>query len=159
MKITVISIGKLKEKYLKSGMDEYIKRLSRYCVIEQIELSDEKCPESLSPAEKEMIKDVEGKKILSRLKPGTYIISLEIDGKMLSSEALSSFIEKVTISGKNHITFLIGGSLGLSDEVKNKSDFSLSFSKMTFPHQMMKLILLEQIYRSFRILKNEPYHK
>jgi len=159
MKITVISVGKLKEKYLKAGIDEYSKRLSRYCTLELIEVSDEKCPETLSDLEKEIIKNKEGGKILSRIKKGSYIISLEIEGKMLSSEELSAHMEKVTTAGNSHITLIIGGSLGLSDEIKKNSRLSLSFSKMTFPHQMMKLILLEQIYRAFRIIKNEPYHK
>ena len=159
MKITIISVGKLKEKYLQAGIEEFSKRLSRYCKLSIVEVADEKCPETLSESEKMIIKNKEGKKILSKIKEGSYIISLEIDGKMLSSEALSSLIERITTSGSSHISFIIGGSLGLSDEIKKRSSFSLSFSKMTFPHQMMRLILLEQIYRAFRIIKNEPYHK
>ncbi|MBB6478880.1 23S rRNA (pseudouridine(1915)-N(3))-methyltransferase RlmH [Spirochaeta isovalerica] len=159
MKITLISVGKLKEKYLREGIAEYSKRLSRYCSLEMIEVSDEKCPESLSDADKEIIKNKEGDRITSKLKEGTYLITLEIEGKELSSEKLASRIEKVTTGGNSHLTFLIGGSLGLSDNLKRRTDFALSFSKLTFPHQMMKLILLEQIYRSFRIIRNEPYHK
>lgn len=159
MKITVISVGKLKEKYLKEGIDEYSKRLSRYCQLELIEVPDEKCPETLSSSEQEIVKDKEGKKILSKIRENSFVITLEIDGKSLTSEMLSTQIEKITNSGNSHIYFLIGGSLGLSDETKKRSDFKLSFSKMTFPHQLMKLILLEQIYRSFRITRNEPYHK
>lgn len=159
MKITIISVGKLKEKYLKAGIEEYSKRLSRYCRLDLIQVSDEKCPESLSPADREIIKNKEGEKILSKVKEGSFIISLEIEGKQLTSEALASKIEQITTSGSSHITFLIGGSLGLSDQIKKLSSFSLSFSKMTFPHQLMKLILVEQIYRAFRIIRNEPYHK
>ena len=159
MKITIISVGKLKEKYLKEGIDEYSKRLSRYCQLQLIEVPDEKCPESLSDADREIIKNKEGERILSKIKEGSFIISLEIEGKELTSEMLASKIEKTTTTGFSHITFLIGGSLGLSEQLKKKSSFSLSFSKMTFPHQLMKLILLEQIYRSFRITRNEPYHK
>ncbi len=159
MKITVISVGKLKEKYLKSGIEEYSKRLSRYCQLSLIEVADEKCPETLSAADREIIKNKEGEKILAKLKEGSYIISLEIEGKQFTSEEMAEKIEKITTSGFSHITFLIGGSLGLSDKLKNISKLSLSFSKMTFPHQLMKLILVEQIYRSFRIIKNEPYHK
>ena len=159
MKITIISVGKLKEKYLRSGIEEYSKRLSRYCKLELIEVPDEKCPESLSDADKEIIKNKEGQKIQGKIKEGSYIISLEIAGKMLTSESLATQFEKVMSSGFSHVTFLIGGSLGLSDQLKQKSSLSLSFSKMTFPHQLMKLILVEQIYRSFRIIRNEPYHK
>jgi len=159
MKITVISVGKLKEKYLKAGIDEYSKRLTRYCQLDFVEVADEKCPETLSSADREIIKKKEGEKILSKIKEGSFLISLEIEGKQLTSEAMAAQIEKITTSGFSHITFLIGGSLGLSDQLKKKSKLSLSFSKMTFPHQLMKLILVEQIYRSFRIIKNEPYHK
>ena len=159
MKITVISVGKIKEKYLAAGIDEFKKRLSRYSTLNLIEVADEKCPETLSESEKTIIKNREGEKILSKIKDTAHIITLEIDGKMLSSEGLASHIEKTAISGSSHLIFIIGGSLGLSDKIKKKSHFSLSFSKMTFPHQMMKLILLEQIYRAFRIIRNEPYHK
>ena len=159
MKITIIGPGKLKEKYLKDGISEYTKRLSIYSKIEIIEVNDEKCPENLSPADMEIVKNREGERILSRVNPSSYIITLELEGNQLTSEELSTKIEKITLNGFSHITFIIGGSLGLHKEVREKSHFKLCFSKMTFPHQLMKLILVEQIYRSFRILKNEPYHK
>lgn len=159
MNITVISVGKLKEKYLKLGIDEFTKRLSKYSKLELIELDDEKCPENLSEKDMLIVKEKEGKKILSKIKNNSYVITLCIDGKNLSSEELADKISKTAVSGKSHITFIIGGSLGLCDEVIKRADYKLSFSKMTFPHQMMKLILLEQIYRAFRINNNEPYHK
>ncbi|MGL5751581.1 MAG: 23S rRNA (pseudouridine(1915)-N(3))-methyltransferase RlmH [Paraclostridium sp.] len=159
MNISVISVGKLKEKYLKLGIEEFSKRLSKYCKLELIELEDEKCPENLSAKDMEIVKDKEGKKILSKIKNNSYVIALAIDGKNLSSEELADTISKLAVRGNSHITFIIGGSLGLSDEVLKRADYKLSFSKMTFPHQMMKLILLEQVYRAFRINNNEPYHK
>lgn len=159
MNINIITVGKLKEKYLKLGIDEFKKRLSKYCKLEIIELYDEKAPENLSDKEMEMIKDKEGKKILGKVKGNSYVIALAIDGKNLSSEELASTIESLGVRGNSHITFVIGGSLGLSDEVLERADYKLSFSKMTFPHQLMRLILLEQVYRAFRINKGEPYHK
>lgn len=159
MNINIITVGKLKEKYLKLGIDEFKKRLSKYCKLEIIELDDEKAPENLSDKEMEMIKDKEGKKILGKVKGNSYVIALAIDGKNLSSEELASAIESLGVRGNSHITFVIGGSLGLSDEVLERADYKLSFSKMTFPHQLMRLILLEQVYRAFRINKGEPYHK
>lgn len=159
MNINIITVGRLKEKYLKLGIDEFKKRLSKYCKLEIIELDDEKAPENLSDKEMEMIKDKEGKKILGKVKVNSYVIALAIDGKNLSSEELASTIESLGVRGNSHITFVIGGSLGLSDEVLERADYKLSFSKMTFPHQLMRLILLEQVYRAFRINKGEPYHK
>ena len=159
MNISIITVGKLKEKYLKLGIEEFSKRLSKYCKLEFTELDDEKCPENLSEKDMLIVKDKEGKKILSKIKSNSYVIALAIDGKNLSSEELADTISKLGVRGKTHITFVIGGSLGLSDEVLKRADYKLSFSKMTFPHQMMKLILLEQVYRSFRINNNEPYHK
>lgn len=159
MNINIITVGKLKEKYLKLGIDEFKKRLSKYCKLEIIELDDEKAPENLSDKEMEMIKDKEGKKILGKVKGNSYVIALAIDGKNLSSEELARTIESLGVRGNSHITFVIGGSLGLSDEVLERADYKLSFSKMTFPHQLMRLILLEQVYRAFRINKGEPYHK
>ncbi|CEP82416.1 23S rRNA (pseudouridine(1915)-N(3))-methyltransferase RlmH [Paeniclostridium sordellii] len=159
MNITIISVGKLKEKYLKLGIEEFSKRLSKYCKLDMIELDDEKCPENLSDKDMEIVKNKEGQKILSKIKNNSYVIALAIDGKNLSSEELADTISKLTVRGISHITFIIGGSLGLADEVLKRADYKLSFSKMTFPHQLMKLILLEQVYRSFRINNNEPYHK
>lgn len=159
LKISIISVGKIKEKYIKLGIDEFSKRLSRYAKLEIIELNDEKAPENLSPRDMEIIKNTEGDAILSKIRPNSYTIALAIDGKNLSSESLAKKINDLSVSGNSHINFVIGGSLGLSDSVLKTSDFKLSFSAMTFPHQLMRLILLEQIYRSFRINNSEPYHK
>ena len=159
MRINIVCVGKIKEKYLKLGIDEFKKRLSKYCKLEIIELEDEKAPENLSDKEMLMIKEKEGKKILSKIKDNSYVIALAIDGKNLSSEELAETINKLGVRGVSNITFVIGGSLGLSDEVLSRSDYKLSFSKMTFPHQLMRLILLEQVYRAYRINNGEPYHK
>ena len=159
MRINIVCVGKIKEKYLKLGIDEFKKRLSKYCKLEIIELEDEKAPENLSDKEMLMIKEKEGKKILSKIKDNSYVIALAIDGKNLSSEELAETINKVGVRGISNITFVIGGSLGLSDEVLSRADYKLSFSKMTFPHQLMRLILLEQVYRAYRINNGEPYHK
>ena len=159
MNINIVCVGKIKEKYLKLGIDEFKKRLSKYCKLDVIELDDEKPPENLSDKEMLMIKDKEGKKILSKVKANSYVIALAIDGKNLSSEELADTMSKLAVRGSSHITFIIGGSLGLSDEVLSRADYKLSFSKMTFPHQLMRLILLEQVYRAYRINNGEPYHK
>ena len=159
MNISIISVGKIKEKYLKLGIEEFSKRLSKYSKLEFIELDDEKCPENLSEKDMILVKEKEGTKILSKIKQNSYVIALFIEGNNLSSEELASKISNLAVSGKSHITFIIGGSLGLSNDVLKRADYKLSFSKMTFPHQLMKLILLEQIYRAFRINNNEPYHK
>lgn len=159
MKISIITVGKLKEKYLKQGIDEYLKRLSAYAKVEIIEVADEKAPEHLSEAEMEEVKRKEGERILSHLSEDTYIITLEISGRMLNSEQLAAKIDELGTYGKSKLAFIIGGSLGLSKEVQNRSDLALSFSKMTFPHQLIRLILLEQIYRAYRINRGEPYHK
>lgn len=159
MNITILAVGRLKETYFRDAIAEYSKRLTKYCKLEIIEIQDEKAPESLSPAQELIIKDKEGQSIIKLIKDYSYIITLAINGKMLSSEQLSETMSELALSGKSNITFIIGGSLGLSEEVLNKSDMKLSFSKMTFPHQLMRVILLEQIYRSYRISKGEPYHK
>ena len=159
MNISIIVVGKLKEKYLKAGIDEYLKRLSSYAKIEIVEIPDEKAPEVLSAAEMEQVKQKEGEKLLAKLPHDTYVMALAIDGKMKSSEELADSLDKLATYGKSKIAFVIGGSLGLSDEVLKRADEKLSFSKMTFPHQLMRLILLEQVYRAFRINRNEPYHK
>ena len=159
MNISIISIGKLKEKYLKQGIDEYLKRLSSYAKIEIMELPDEKAPENLSDAEMLMVKEKEGIRILEKISEDTHVIALAIEGKMKSSEDLAKDLDRLATYGKSKIAFVIGGSLGLSSEVLQRADEKLSFSKMTFPHQMMKLILLEQVYRAFRINRGEPYHK
>ena len=159
MRISIVCVGKIKEKYLKLGIDEFSKRLSKYCKLELIELDDEKAPENLSDKEMLMIKEKEGKKILSKIKDNAHVIALAIDGKNLSSEELADNINNLGVRGTSHIVFVIGGSLGLSDEVLKRANYKLSFSKMTFPHQLMRLILLEQVYRAYRINNGEPYHK
>ncbi|WP_108672250.1 23S rRNA (pseudouridine(1915)-N(3))-methyltransferase RlmH [Peribacillus acanthi] len=159
MNISIITVGKLKEKYLKQGIDEYLKRLTSYAKVEVIELADEKAPETLSEIEMEQIKDKEGERILAKISQDTHVIALAIQGKMKSSEELADGLDKLATYGKSKVAFVIGGSLGLSDTVMKRSDESLSFSKMTFPHQLMRLILVEQIYRAFRINRGEPYHK
>lgn len=159
MNISIVTVGKLKEKYLKQGIDEYLKRLSAYAKMEVIEVADEKAPEVLSDLEMVQVKQKEGERILAKISQDTYVIALAIQGKMQSSEELADTLDKLATYGKSKIAFVIGGSLGLSDEVLNRSNAQLSFSKMTFPHQLMKLILVEQIYRAFRINRGEPYHK
>lgn len=159
MKISIITVGKLKEKYLKQGIAEYMKRLSAYATVEIIEVPDEKAPETMRPADEEIVKRKEGDRLLAHISPDTYVITLEINGKMLTSEQLADKMNELMTYGKSKIAFVIGGSLGLSEEVRQRSDFALSFSKMTFPHQLMRMVLLEQVYRGFRIIKGEPYHK
>lgn len=159
MNISLLTIGKLKEKYLKQGIDEYLKRLTAYAKVEVIELPDEKAPEQLSEIEMEQVKNKEGERLLAKISPDTYVIALAIEGKQRSSEELAEMIDKLATYGKSKIAFVIGGSLGLSKDVLNRADEKLSFSKMTFPHQLMRLILLEQVYRAYRINRNEPYHK
>lgn len=159
MKITIITVGKLKEKYLKQGIQEYMKRLGAYANIEIIELPDEKAPENMSEAEMEEVKRKEGERILAKVSLDSYIITLEILGELASSEKFAKKLDQLALHGKSKIAFIIGGSLGLSEEVQKRSDYALSFSKMTFPHQLMRLILVEQIYRAFRINRGEPYHK
>lgn len=159
MKITILCVGKIKEKYLQEGIGEYRKRLGKYVRLDILEVPDEKTPDRASEAEEAMIRRTEGEKLLKHIKPEDLVVTLAIDGKMLDSVALSRQLETWGVQGKSHIVFVIGGSLGLSPEVLSRGDFSLSFSKMTFPHQLMRMILLEQIYRSYRIMHNEPYHK
>jgi len=159
MNIRIISVGKIKEKYIKDGINEYKKRLSRYCFVEIIEVPDEKAPETLSLKEEGAVKDKEGEGILKHIKDSDYVVALDLRGKMLTSPELSSFISEKMISGTSTIDFIIGGSLGLSKRALKRADFSLCFSRMTFPHQLMRMILLEQIYRSFKIMRGEPYHK
>lgn len=159
MKITICCVGKIKEKFYSQAIEEYSKRLSKYCKLEIKEAADEKTPDSASDTVNRMIKEKEGDRLLSFIKDDSYVIVLAIDGKMLDSVELSEKIDNLMLSGKSDIVFVIGGSLGLDKRVLDRADYKLSFSKMTFPHQLMRVILLEQIYRSFRIMKNEPYHK
>ncbi len=159
MKITVITVGKIKEKYLKDAIAEYSKRLSKYCKLEIVEVADEKTPDNASEVVEDAIRAKEAERILKHVKDDAFVITLEINGKQLSSEELADKIEKLGVQGTSHIIFIIGGSIGLGQEVLQKSNYALSFSKMTFPHQLMRVILLEQIYRSYRIINGEPYHK
>ena len=159
MKITLITVVMIKEKYLKDAIAEYSKRLSRYCKLEIVEVADEKTPDNASDTVEDAIRDKEGERILKYIKEDAYVITLEIAGKMLTSEEMAEKIEKLGVQGTSHIIFIIGGSIGLGREIIKRSDYALSFSKMTFPHQLMRVILLEQIYRSYRIINHEPYHK
>ncbi|KYG60168.1 23S rRNA (pseudouridine(1915)-N(3))-methyltransferase RlmH [Planococcus maritimus] len=159
MNISIVTVGKLKEKYLKAGIAEYAKRLGAYAKIAEVEVADEKAPEQLSEADMEIVKKKEGERILAKIPQDAYVIALAIDGKMKTSEQLAKDMESLMTYGRSKVVFVIGGSLGLHDEVLKRADEKLSFSEMTFPHQLMKLILLEQIYRGFRIMKGEPYHK
>ena len=159
MKIKIITIGKLKEKYLVEGIKEYTKRLQAYTKVEFIEVSDEPIPDKCSDATALIIKEKEGSKVLTKIKDNEFVIVLDVVGKQIDSIGLSKLMEKCMIEGKSTITFVIGGSLGHGKEILNRANFALSFSKMTFPHQLMKLIMMEQIYRGFKIMKNESYHK
>lgn len=159
MKITILCVGKIKEKYFSMAIEEYVKRLSRYCKLEIIEVPDEKTDENASAAEEKIVKEKEGERILKNIKDTSYVIALAINGKQLNSVELSEKIEKLGVQGVSHITFVIGGSLGLDERILQRADYKLSFSKMTFPHQLMRVVLLEQVYRSYRIMNGEPYHK
>lgn len=159
MKITLITVGKIKEKYLKEAISEYKKRLGKYCRLEIIEVADEKMAEHAGGGADEQVRAKEACRVIRYIRQDAFVITLEISGKQLSSEELAEKIEALGIQGKSHIIFIIGGSIGLGKEVLEKSDFALSFSRMTFPHQLMRVVLLEQIYRSFRIINREPYHK
>lgn len=157
--IDIIAVGKVKEKYFRDAIREYRKRLSPFCKLNIIEVRDEKAPENLSDVQRNQILKKEGDRILAKIKPSNYVISLCIEGKEWSSEEMAKTIARLMVEGKSRITFIIGGSLGLCDEIKKKSDYLLSFSRLTFPHQLFRIIVLEQVYRSFKIIRNEPYHK
>ena len=159
MNISVICVGKIKEKFYREAIEEYSKRLTRYCKLELIEISDEKTPDNASEKEEIQIKDKEGDGILKNIKDNMYVITMDIKGDNLSSEQLADKIKNLGLSGDSNIVFIIGGSLGLSKKVLARADYKLSFSKMTFPHQLFRVMLLEQIYRGFRINAGEPYHK
>ncbi|MDS0527965.1 23S rRNA (pseudouridine(1915)-N(3))-methyltransferase RlmH [Clostridium sp. SHJSY1] len=159
MNITVISVGKIKEKYLKQAIDEYSKRLTRYCRLDIVELPDEKTPDNASEKEELIIKEKEGRGILSKIKDNSYVIAMDLKGKQLTSEEFAKFIENCGVMGNSNLVFVIGGSLGLSEEVIRRANYKLCFSKMTFPHQLFRVVLLEQVYRGFRIINGEPYHK
>lgn len=159
MKITILCVGKIKEKYFTDAVAEYIKRIGRYHKIEIVEVADEKTPDGAGEALNAQIMAREGERILAKIKEGSYVMALAIEGEELSSEELTEKLETLALSGDSHITFIIGGSLGLAKQVKKRADFLLSFSKMTFPHQLMRVVLLEQIYRCCKISAQEPYHK
>jgi 23S rRNA (pseudouridine1915-N3)-methyltransferase len=159
VKVTIISVGKVKDKYLQLGVDEFKKRLSRFCKLELIEVKDEALSEKASDKELEIVRQREGELILNKLPDTAYVIAMDIIGKQLTSKQLADKMQHIVTYGQSQIVFIIGGSVGLSDEVKKHSDMKLSFSKMTFPHQLFKLVLLEQVYRAFKINANESYHK
>ncbi|PSL45909.1 23S rRNA (pseudouridine1915-N3)-methyltransferase [Salsuginibacillus halophilus] len=159
MQITIIAVGKLKEKYLKTGIEEYEKRLSNQVKVNIVEVPDAPAPDKFSEKEEAKVKETEGEKILQKVPKDTYVIALDPEGKMISSETLASKLDDLAVYGQSKVTFVIGGSLGLSRQVLKRADFSWSFSKLTFPHQLMRLMLLEQVYRAFQIQKGTPYHK
>lgn len=159
MKITIIAVGKIKEKFYRDAVEEYLKRLSKYCKVEIIELTDEKTPDKITELSSKRILAIEGERILSKIKPDAFVCTLEIQGKRYDSVSFANMINDLGIKGKSHIQFIIGGSLGLHESVSKCSDCKISFSDMTFPHQLMRVILCEQIYRAYRIIQNEPYHK
>lgn len=159
MNISIISVGKIKESYIKNGIEEFAKRLSRYAKLSMIEVPDEKTPDQASVREMDIIKNKEGDLILNKIKDNMYVIAMDIQGEMKTSEQFAKQLSQLALTGNSNVAFIIGGSLGLSDKVKARANYRLCFSKMTFPHQLFKLILLEQIYRTYRINQNEPYHK
>lgn len=159
MKITLLTVGKVKEKFYVQAIDEFSKRMSRYCRLEIVEVADEKTPDGASDTMTAQILKKEGERLMKNIRDDAYVIALAINGQMLSSEQFAQKIDQLGIGGTSHIQFIIGGSLGLSPQVLSRADAKLSFSKMTFPHQLMRVILLEQIYRGYRIICGEPYHK
>jgi 23S rRNA (pseudouridine1915-N3)-methyltransferase len=159
LKINIIVVGKIKEKYMRQGIDDFKKRISRYSKLDIVEVADEKIPNNASKSDEIQVKESEGEKIFGKIKKDSYVIALDISGKTYSSEKMAGKINKLALEGKSDITFIIGGSLGLSNKVLDRADEGMSFGKMTFPHQLMRLILLEQIFRSFKIIKGETYHK
>ena len=157
--IRIISCGRIKEKWMRDGLAEYVKRISAYDKLEVLEVADEKTPDNNSAAENEIVKDKEGKRILKLIKEEYYVILLDLAGKTMDSEKLASFVEQLYVKGKSRIDFVIGGSLGVSKELINRADFRWKLSDNTFPHQLCRIIVAEQIYRAFRIMHHEPYHK
>ena len=159
MQIDIICVGKVKEQYLRDAIAEYSKRLGRYCKLNILEVADEKTPEHASEGVERQIKAKEGERIAKHIKPGAYVIALAIDGQQVTSEGFARKIDQLGIQGVSHIQFVIGGSIGMDDAILRQANYKLSFSKMTFPHQLMRVILLEQVYRAYRINAHEPYHK
>lgn len=159
MKIKLVTVGKLKEKYLKDGIAEYMKRLNRFCKVEMVELADEKTPDKASDLENQQILEKEGNKILAKINEREFVFALAIEGNQFPSEKFSQLMMDTTVHGFSYITFVIGGSLGLSPAVKKRANLLMSFGKLTLPHQLMRLVLIEQIYRAFMIQQGSPYHK
>lgn len=159
MQIDIICVGKVKEQYLRDAIAEYSKRLGRYCKLNILEVADEKTPEHASEGVERQIKAKEGERIAKHIKPGAYVIALAIDGQQVTSEGFARKIDQLGIQGVSHIQFVIGGSIGMDDAILRQANYKLSFSKMTFPHQLMRVILLEQVYRAYKINTHEPYHK
>ncbi|MBD5527531.1 MAG: 23S rRNA (pseudouridine(1915)-N(3))-methyltransferase RlmH [Lachnospiraceae bacterium] len=159
MRITILCVGKIKESFYREAIAEYAKRLSRYCRLEIVEVADEKTPDGASAALEEQIREKEADRLLARLEEGAYVCTLEIQGRRYTSEGFAELINRAGLGGQSHIVFVIGGSLGLHEKVRKRSDQAISFSDMTFPHQLMRVILCEQIYRAYRIIREEPYHK
>jgi len=159
VKITILCVGKIKESFYRQAIEEYAKRLSKYCKLEMIEVPDEKTPDKASAIQESLIKEKEADRILEKIKEDAYVFTLEIKGKRFTSEGFAECMQKTALHGKSHLVFVIGGSLGLHEKVLKRSDQAISFSDMTFPHQLMRVILTEQIYRAYRIMNGEPYHK
>ena len=159
MKITIACVGRIKEKFYRDAVAEYEKRLSRYCKLEILEVADEKTPDGAGAALEEQIREKEGRRLLEKIREDAFVCSLEIEGKRLTSEGFAGWMEGLAVKGTSHIVFVIGGSLGLHESLRRRADMALSFSDMTFPHQLMRVILAEQVYRAFRIIQGAPYHK
>jgi 23S rRNA (pseudouridine1915-N3)-methyltransferase len=157
--IQLLTVGKLKERYLADGIAEYIKRLGPYAKVQMVEVPDERAPETMSPAEEQQVKMKEGERLLAQLRSDTFVVALALDGQTLSSEQLAQQLDQLATYGRSQVAFVIGGSLGLSSEVLARADMRLSFGRMTLPHQLMRLVLVEQIYRACKINRGEPYHK
>lgn len=158
MKITIVCVGKIKEKYLQAGIDEFTKRLTPFCKLETIAINEERMPENPAPAEKQQVLEKETQRLLNIIPQNSYVILLDVVGKQLSSPDLAEKIDSLTLAGNSHITFVIGGAFGYTDALRKRADLALSFSKMTFTHQMIRLLLIEQIYRAFKISRGEKYH-
>ncbi|MHB9022624.1 MAG: 23S rRNA (pseudouridine(1915)-N(3))-methyltransferase RlmH [Armatimonadota bacterium] len=159
MRITIIAVGKVRESYLTAGIDEYLKRLGRYATVNVVEVAEEQAPESLSAAEQAQVRVREGERMLKALRNTQYVIALTLDGQQLTSEAFATHLQSLATASRSDVALLIGGSLGLDPAVLKRADHRLSFGRMTYPHQLMRMILLEQVYRAFKIIKGEPYHK
>lgn len=159
MHIQIAAVGKLKEKYLPLGIGEYAKRLGPYVKLTLTEVPDEKAPENMSPAEELQVREREGERLLAQLKPEAHVIALALDGELWSSEDLADQLDKLATYGRSHVAFVIGGSNGLAPAVLKRAQQKLSFGRMTLPHQLMRLVLVEQVYRAVKINRGEPYHK